>query len=113
MVCKNHLQHYTLDASKHLVDIKNAKAIGGVYTCPHCGTQMILKCGQKRQWHFAHRKNVDCDYNRYLHSLAEIKIQEWFNSSPEINIYLRVQHYSAFAEYDKLNGYKINFIDEA
>lgn len=94
MIEKNnihHHQHFACDYTGKIVDIKEAHTRRGIYTCPYCKSQMILKCGKVREWHFAHKPDADCDYNRYLHSLAEIKIRDWFNTSPSINIYLDVK----------------------
>lgn len=89
--CVQHHQHFACDDSGKIVEIKEAHASGGVFTCPYCKSRLIMRCGSVRQWHFAHKPDVDCDYNRYLHSLAEIKIRDWFNTSPSINIYLDVK----------------------
>lgn len=32
------------------------------YTCPHCGSAMILKCGQIVTAHFAHKAALQCDW---------------------------------------------------
>lgn len=46
---------------------------------------MIKRCGNYRTWHFAH-KTKQCDYDKYLHTVAEQKILEWFNSSSDVKI---------------------------
>lgn len=78
---------YAQDESGKMVNIKVAKGQDSKFFCPHCKDEMIRKCGPKREWHFAH-KNAKCQYDQYLHTLAEIKIQEWWNSSEEIKIEL-------------------------
>ena len=52
----------------NIVDIKNT-VDNNKYFCPSCNTEMILKRGQIRQWHFAH-KTDKCSYDKYLHSIA-------------------------------------------
>ena len=80
---------YALDHENRLVSILEAKSIDGVFRCPHCKSEMIKRCGENNAPHFAH-KSKECDYDRYLHTLAEQKITEWFNSSNEVMI--AVQH---------------------
>lgn len=73
---------YALNENNELIEIKDAHELGGAYHCPECGQQMICKCGAKNAWHFAHEK-VECDYNHYLHTIAEQRILEWFNAAFE------------------------------
>ena len=80
---------YALNANNELIEIHSAHEIGGIYYCPECGEQMILKCGSKKAWHFSHDK-VECDYNHYLHTIAERRIAEWFNAAVEIPIVLQI-----------------------
>ena len=84
--------HYALSKAGVLTHIKDAKSIGGDYFCPHCKCRMIKKCGQIRQWHFAHDKNAaneiqrQCTYETYLHSYAKMRLEQWFNNSVSIII---------------------------
>ncbi len=78
-------QHYALSAGK-LIHIDNAHK-GEEYRCPYCNGIMIAKQGSIREWHFAHKHNA-CDYDNYLHTLAEIRICEWYNNASEINLIL-------------------------
>lgn len=80
---------YALNESDRLIEIHAAHEMGGVYHCPECGEPMILKCGAKKAWHFAHEK-VECDYNHYLHTIAEQRIQEWFNAAKEIPVVFQI-----------------------
>lgn len=32
------------------------------FLCPACGTDVIMKLGQKKRWHFAHQYNKSCPY---------------------------------------------------
>ena len=81
---------YALNENDELIEIHSAHDLGGTYHCPQCGKQMICKCGQKNAWHFAHNK-AECDYNKYLHTIAEQKILEWFNTSNDIPLVLRTK----------------------
>ena len=81
---------YALNENDELVEVHSAHDIGGTYHCPQCGKQMICKCGQKNAWHFAHNK-AECDYSKYLHTIAEKKLLEWFNTSNDIPIVLRTK----------------------
>lgn len=79
---------YALNENNKLIEIHEAHQVGGEYNCPQCGKKMICKCGSKNAWHFAHNK-AECDYNKYLHTIAEQRISDWFNSSNEISIIMR------------------------
>lgn len=81
---------YALNENDELVEVHYAHDIGGTYHCPHCGKQMICKCGAKNAWHFAHNK-AECDYNKYLHTVAEQRLLEWFNTSEEIPLVLKTK----------------------
>lgn len=72
-------QHFALDANNNIIDIHSAdKVCEKRYFCPHCHNEMIAKRGNVRQWHFAH-KTEKCSYDKYLHSIAEKMIMDWFN----------------------------------
>ena len=79
-----------MNENDELVEVQRAHDIGGTYHCPQCGKQMIYKCGAKNAWHFAHNK-TECDYNKYLHTVAEQRILEWFNTSEEIALVLKTK----------------------
>lgn len=77
-------QHFALDTNGNLVDIRHTAAMDEkIYFCPHCHQEMITKRGNVRQWHFAHKANK-CSYDRYLHSIAEIMIMDWFNEKESV-----------------------------
>ena len=81
---------YALNKNNELIEIQSAHRVKGEYYCPECGKEMTCKCGQKNAWHFAHNK-AECDYNRYLHTIAEQRLLEWFNTSNEIFLVLRTK----------------------
>lgn len=77
-------QHYALNLDKCLTHITKAdSADKQKYFCPCCHEEMVAKRGNIRQWHFAH-KSEKCSYDKYLHSIAEILIMNWFNQSEQI-----------------------------
>lgn len=80
------LQHLALDQDNNIVDIKNTED-NKKYYCPYCHKEMIIKRGAIREWHFAHKTEA-CSYDDYLHSIAEIMIMDWFNSSDQIMLYM-------------------------
>jgi len=87
----HHYQHFALREDGTLVEIHDtAKGDGHVYKCPYCNQPLDGKRGQIKVWHFAHHKDseVPCSYDHYLHSLAEQKFVEWYNSSAEVWIKL-------------------------
>ena len=83
---------YALNEEDDLLEIHVAHELRGVYHCPECGQQMILKCGAKKSWHFAHER-VQCDYNHYLHTVAEQRILEWFNEAIKVPMALQINEY--------------------
>jgi len=86
---KNNVQYrYALNEKNELIEVHDAHTQGGVYHCPQCGKKMIYKCGSQKAWHFAHDK-AECDYNKYLHTIAEKRVLEWFNTANEIPLVLR------------------------
>ncbi len=87
---KNQYQHYALDINNNIIEISNTNDLEvHQYYCPYCHKEMIAKRGNIRQWHFAH-KTDKCSYDKYLHSIAEIMIMDWFNRSE--NIFLSLEH---------------------
>jgi hypothetical protein len=73
----------TTPDSDDIIDINESKAVGGKFYCPYCKGEMFPRCGEHNAWHFAH-KEKKCDYNHYLHTIAEIKIQKWIRNSQQI-----------------------------
>lgn len=76
------IQRYALNPEGQAVDVRTIREKGS-YICPACHDAMIPKMGKIREWHFAHKTQV-CSYESYLHSLAKIRIAQWFNESPSI-----------------------------
>jgi len=80
---------YSINSNNELIEIHTAHKLGGEYHCPECGERMILKCGTKKSWHFAHEK-VECDYDHYLHTIAEQRILEWYNAADDVSMILQI-----------------------
>ena len=77
---------YSVDANSCLVAAKDAVK-GNEYYCPCCGSIMILKHGNIRRPHFAHKCNLKlCSYETYLHKVAKKRICECFNQSSVFTI---------------------------
>ena len=77
---------YAFNENNSIVTIDDAIK-SEVYFCPHCKDMMIVKDGVIKVKHFAHKKrNLTCNYESYLHSLAKKRIEEWFNSDRPFNI---------------------------
>ena len=87
---------YALDETKtRLIHINDARR-GEVYYCVNskCNEQMSIKQGAHKRKHFYHINNGDkCSYDNYLHTLAEKRIVEWFNSAEKIILLLDVNVY--------------------
>ena len=74
------------DENHNLVTLTPGYKVNGKFTCPNpeCKLEMIPKQGDFNSWHFAH-KGKECDYDRYLHTIAELRIQEWYNKADKVN----------------------------
>ena len=95
-------QHYAVSKSSVLTHITDAHNSNEDYFCPHCGCRMMKKCGNIRAWHFAHDYHLndiqkECSYVSYLHAYAKLRLQQWFNESP--NIILHYRH-GSFCKFD-------------
>ena len=90
-------QHFALNTDNCIVNIKDVDYSGEPYFCPHCHNEMIAKRGNIRQWHFAHKADK-CSYDKYLHSIAEIMIMNWFNQKE--HIILSMDNYEKCDKYD-------------
>lgn len=77
--------NYAFNEQGELVPIKKANKEEGKYFCPECHDEMTPKKGEHNAYHFAH-KTAECKYDNYLHTLAELIIQKWYNESNEIKI---------------------------
>lgn len=86
-------QHYAIAENESLIHIKNTiNDKESKYYCPYCHQEMIRKCGNVRQWHFAHKIDYEnCSYEHYLHTVAEIRIKEWFDKSDKIMLRYHVK----------------------
>ncbi|MCD8296312.1 MAG: hypothetical protein LUC88_01935 [Prevotella sp.] len=85
-ICIELDHHYAVTQNDQLVNIRSThKEDGNKYYCPYCKQEMIGKRGSKREWHFAH-KVKPCSYDKYLHSLAERRIKDWFNQNELIDL---------------------------
>lgn len=92
-------QHFALDNNNNLIDIKNAdNTTEKQYYCPYCHKEMIPKRGNRRQWHYAHKNLDQCSYDKYLHSIAEIMIMDWFIQND--SIILCMKHPEKCDKYD-------------
>ena len=90
-------QHFALDINRAIIDIKDtSRSEYQQYFCPYCQKEMIAKQGNIRQWHFAH-KTDKCSYDKYLHSIAERMIMDWFNKNESITLSMNT--------YEKCNKY--------
>ena len=62
-----------------------------VYKCISCGEILIAKLGDRKNHHFAHKSNVLCDGETYLHKLAKEKILRKFKTEKSFNIELKTK----------------------
>lgn len=75
------------DENDNLVTLTPGLKVNGKFTCPDpdCKSEMIPKQGEHNTWHFAHVDKM-CDYDHYLHTIAELRLQEWYNNTDKVNI---------------------------
>lgn len=99
-------QHFALNADNCIVNIRNVDNANEHYYCPYCHNEMIAKRGDIRRWHFAHKVDK-CSYDKYLHSLAEKMIMNWFNQNEHIVLtmdnYEKCNRYDNCAFHDEIN----------
>ncbi len=76
---------YALNEQGDLVSIHDAQKGKNKFICPECHGEMIPRKGDHNAYHFAH-KTTECKYDNYLHTLAELLIQKWYNESKSIKL---------------------------
>lgn len=100
MKTKKRYQHFALGKGSQIINIHDVKDRKQLLHCPYCKREMIAKMGDIRDWHFAHKHNSDdCDYNHYLHSMAEYIICDKLSSSTKIPLIIKTkekcEHYDS------------------
>lgn len=88
---------YAYNEQGDLVSIDDAQKGGGQYYCLECHDKMVPKKGECYAYHFAH-KATECKYNNYLHTLAELLIQKWYNESTDIELSVPINETCVFFE---------------
>jgi len=58
----------------------DAASKGNAYYCPNCGDTLILRKGEIKIAHFAHKVTDKCSYETIIHKLAKQKIAETVNA---------------------------------
>ena len=85
-------QHYALNPDGKRVYIREARH-NVRFTCVNCGSEMIAKQGKIREWHFAHKTlSKNCSHESYLHSLAKIRIHDWFYNADQFLLGLNTEY---------------------
>lgn len=74
---------YAFNESCELVSIERVLKDGSKYYCPECHDEMIPRKGKYNADHFAHKKS-ECKYDHYLHTIAELIIERWYNNSKNV-----------------------------
>ena len=59
------------------------KRFKGQFICIGCGHELIAKLGKVNQHHFAHKENVDCSRESYLHKLGKLNFIRGWNNAVE------------------------------
>lgn len=86
-------QQFARDYSGRIIDVRNISEEyvqehgNESFKCLECGSPMLSKRGNVKEWHFAHigGKNVVCSYESYLHKLGIIKFVEAYKARIEAN----------------------------
>ena len=82
--------HYALDETGTLISVEDVcpeDRKKHIYTCLGCGAEMILKAGQVKAKHFAHKVDMEhCGAETYLHKLAKRIIRKRFESGGKFEI---------------------------
>ena len=61
------------------------------FYCISCNKPLTPVLGQKKQHHFRHLEEIDCNEETYLHKLAKLLFKQKFEQANEINI-TRINH---------------------
>lgn len=79
---------YDGDVVVHIDDVSKH----GTFYCLSCGKEMVVRLGDKKSHHFAHKVNdVSCNSETYLHKLAKLLLKKKFQEGGfeiEISRYL-------------------------
>ncbi|MBD5366400.1 MAG: hypothetical protein HDR82_05225 [Bacteroides sp.] len=103
-------QHFAVSSNGELHHINEAHNSIDDYYCLNCGCHMLKKCGNIRQWHFAHDwrnatlEQRNCSYESYLHRYAKLRIKQWFEDSESIKIHLKKYYNCSYFDSCKLKN---------
>lgn len=83
---------YDGDVVVHIDDVSKH----GTFYCLSCGKEMVVRLGDKKSHHFAHKVNdVSCNSETYLHKLAKLLLKRKFQ---EGNFEIEISQYSLCKE---------------
>ena len=85
---------YAIDQSNELVSIDSIKQEdrdNSQFYCLSCHHLLTPVLGQKRQHHFRHLEEIECNGETYLHKLAKLLFKQKFEHTDAINIH-RTKH---------------------
>ncbi len=85
---------YCLDENNKIIHISSVSVEnrhGHTYHCPVCGEVMVPKLGDIRERHFAHKTNIICNGESYLHWLAKERIYRKFKEGKEFYLTIKKQ----------------------
>ncbi len=80
---------FAYDENNKLIDINNVShtdRLGHHFRCINCNAEMQARLGNKNRHHFAHKSDVVCDGETYLHKLGKVLLKKKFEESPEFII---------------------------
>lgn len=77
---------YALDQLNNLVHIDQVdKNLKEQFFCCSCGEELIPKKGRIKIHHFAHKHQLQCNNETYLHKLGKLKFLKEYRTSIELN----------------------------
>ena len=80
--------HNAKDIEGNIVSISDVTEHGTFY-CIGCGKEMMAKLGKEREHHFAHKKDVSCNSETYLHNYAKYLVKHNFETQDHFYIHLK------------------------
>lgn len=81
---------YALNSLKEIIHINSLErdklSKNEKFVCISCENELIPRLGKERQKHFAHKKELNCSGETYLHNLAKLLFYQEYNKCLNENI---------------------------
>lgn len=84
---------YALDSNSSLIYIDDVnKEDKEIFKCCNCGGELIARKGEINANHFAHKNQLFCSYESYLHKLGKLKFFEEYSNCLKSNQPFNLQY---------------------